>query len=115
MTTSSKAAVLADPDDPLSLLSMTDNVWINDRMFSTVYDNAALRFTSRSAVGRTSTTNINVLGQVVSSKADPAILPTDFRYDMKGRLYQASQDNNDWFYGYDDSNLLRTVTDPLGA
>jgi RHS repeat-associated protein len=114
MTTSSKAVVLADPDDPLSLLSMTDNVWINNRMFSTVYDNAALKFTTRSAVGRTSTAYINVLGQVVSSKADPAILPTEIRYDVKGRLSQAGQDNNDWFYGYDDANLLRTVTDPLG-
>jgi RHS repeat-associated protein len=116
--TVTRSAILANPDDPLSLLTQTDVTTANGRTYTTVYDNASLTTRVTSPTGRESLVRINPSGKLISVQADNAVLPTTFTYygeghPHKGLLYQRGQGADLWTYQYDDRKRLWKVTDPL--
>ncbi len=108
-----RTAILANAGDLLSLRTQTDTTTVNGRTYTTVYDNATLRFTTTTPAGRQTVSGIDDKGRPISIQIDSAIAPMTFSYHPNGRLYQAGQDNNLWTSVYDAKNRLWKKTDPL--
>ena len=113
-----RSAVLANPLDPLSLLSLTDTVTLSgDRTSTAVYEAATRTTTRTSAVGRSSMTGLDEKGRVILNWVD-GLADIWSAYDEKGRLSTISQgsgaDERKTTFTYNGEGYLQTVTDPLG-
>lgn len=108
---------LADPTKPLSLISQTDTVILNGRLFRSVYDAATKTTTSTSAANRVSTVTRDNLGRVVQSQVTE-VLPMEIGYDTRGRLETVTQgkgaNGREAKLAYNAEGYLETLTDPLG-
>lgn len=102
-----------DTNDLLSLRMQSDTLIVNGRTYTIAYDNANLRFTSTTPMGRQTVSRIDGKGRLTCLRADPSVLPVTFTYDGMGRLAKAGQDNNLWTYVYDDGNRLWKQIDPM--
>lgn len=105
---------LADPNNNLSLLLLTDTTKINNRVYRTVFDNIARTITTTTAGGRQTLTTIDNVGRPISMKVDPQLVTVNYGYDNLGRLETVWYDNNIWKNFYDDKNRVWKVTDPTG-
>ncbi len=112
-TTTSRSAVLSDPDDPLSLISWTDNMVLNGKTWTRSYDAANRRITLVTPVGRRTITAIDNQGRTVLVNVAPSVDNIAFAYDTRGRLAETTQGGKISTFGYDDLNRLTTRTDPL--
>lgn len=91
-TTTTRAAVLSDPDNLLSLQRLTEITRVNGRAFRSVYTADTKTFTFTSPEGRTSNQVINERGRPVSTQIT-GLAPVDFGYDVRGRLEQIVSDD----------------------
>ena len=80
-----RTVTLADPLDLLSLETQTDKVNINGRLYESDYDNATLTSTATTPEGRQTVTTLDSQGRVLQ-EAIAGLDPTDFSYDLRGRL-----------------------------
>ncbi len=103
---------LADPSDPMSLVSETDVFTLNGRSYTTSYDAAARRYTTTTPQGRTSTSVLDSLGRVVELR-NPGVEATRFVYGARGLLERVEQGSRVWRYAYDAAGRLESATDPL--
>ncbi len=103
---------LADPANPLSIVSVTDSAVVNGRMHRTVYDAAARTYTTVSPTGRTTEVLLDSVGRVIERRA-PGVLPVRYAYDGDGRLETITHGPRTWRYGYTARGYLATVMDPL--
>jgi RHS repeat-associated protein len=112
-----RMATLADPNDPLSLVTLTDAVTINGRTSTSVYDAATRTTTNTSAAGRTSTTEIDAFGRPTLTQT-AGLAPVAYSYDDHGRLESRTQgthpDTRTFTLAYDAEGYLSSITDPLG-
>jgi RHS repeat-associated protein len=108
---------LADPNNLLSLKTLTDKLTVNGRTSTSIYDAATRTLTHTSAAGRTGTATLDALGRMIQAQA-PGLLAVVNAYDAKGRLSSSTQGEDQEArtvsFGYNDAGLLATVTDPLG-
>ncbi len=108
-----REAELTDPEDPLSIETLTETVSVNGNEATTVFDTDGDFFLNTSAEGRESGVAINADGQPVSAATD-GIEPVDYGYDGRGRLITIDQGSRDWALTYDVDGNFDTSTDSLG-
>jgi len=106
-------ATLSDPDDPLSVLSMQTVTSVNGVASTVTYDVAAGIGTSVSPEGRVVTEFFDTLGRLTERRV-PALLPTTFHYDSRGRLYETRQGTRVTTTTFRSDGFVDNVTDPLG-
>ena len=107
-----REAELTDPEDPLSIETLTETVSVNGNEATAVFDTDGDFFLNTSAEGRESGASINADGQPTSAATD-GIEPVDYGYDTRGRLITIEQGGRDWALTYDVDGNLDTTTDSL--
>jgi RHS repeat-associated protein len=105
-----RSTSLADPLNPLSLLSMTETTTINGATWISSYDAAAHTLVATSPRGRRNVTVLDTKGRVVST-ASPSALPTQFTYDATGQLMTLQQGARTVTLTHDTSRRLASVKD----
>jgi len=78
-----RSALLADPNDPSTLQSLTEMQTLNGRVSVAAYDAATRTWTRTSAAGRVATTVLDSAGRVVRSEQS-LVLPVQMAYDEHG-------------------------------
>ena len=115
--TAARTVNLANPNNPLSLISLTDTVTLNGRTATSVYTAASRTTTATSPAGRQSTAVTDLLGRPTQAQV-PGLLPVSTSYDSHGRPSSTTQgsgaDARTVSFSYNGSGYLDTVTDPLG-
>jgi RHS repeat-associated protein len=116
-TTTARTATLADPSDPLSLLTFTETVTVNGRVLTTTYDATTRTLTHSLPSGRRYTALMDDRGRLVQEHFGD-LAPTSYTYDAQGRLATATQAEGAGSrvtrstYGAD--GFLASITDPIG-
>ena len=114
--TSSRAVTLTDPDNPLSLETLTDTVTVNGRTYTSLYDAATRQVTTASPEGRQTITTLDGRGRVADLHL-PGLLPVLFTYDARGHLTTIIAGSGDdariSTINYNVEGYLGTITDPL--
>jgi len=108
--------ILANPDDPLSLVSELSTFKLNGRSFTAEYVAATNSTRQTSAAGRVSTVRMDAVGRPLMVR--PAGLAAiQYGYDSKGRLQTQSQgsgaEQRSLSYAYGPDGLVQRVTDAL--
>ncbi|MGH8849532.1 MAG: Ig-like domain-containing protein, partial [Casimicrobiaceae bacterium] len=108
---------LANPADPLSILTLTGTRTVNGRTTATTYTASTKTFTTTTPAGRTSALTVDSLGRLVSTQR-PGINPVNFTYDSRGRIATMTQgtglDVRTATFTYDSDGFVQSVTDPVG-
>lgn len=111
-----RSVVLTDPDDPFSVVSMTNTSTVNGRVSTSVYDAATLTTTNTSPGGRQSVNIKNPLGRIVSTQMI-GVEPINYTYDLRGRFTGSTQgsgvDARTITTTYDASGNVASITDPM--
>lgn len=114
--TRNRSATLADPNDMLSLKTLTETATLNGRTSTSLYDAATRTTTSTSAAGRVSSTQIDALGRPVLTQT-AGLAPVAYAYDARGRLETLTQgagpDARTVAFAYDADGFLASITDAL--
>lgn len=104
-------AILADPDNVLSLVSQTDTITVNDKTFTQNYDASTRALTTKTPLGRTDQITMDEKGRIVEVSI-PGIAPFSVQYDSNGRIGSTTQGARSLILGYDPmTGYLETVTD----
>ena len=115
-TTTERTVALSNPDDILSLTSLTDRVTVNGRAYTSVYDAANRTFTDTSPAGRVRTTTVDTQGRVVHEQT-AGQEPIAYAYDAHGRLVTINQGTGAGSritqLTYNSQGYLETIVDPL--
>jgi RHS repeat-associated protein len=109
-----RTVVLANPDDPLTLQSMTDTTSTNGRTTITVYDAPTHTITSTSAAGRQSSETLDDRGWPIREVPAPAVAPLTISYDDHGRLSTVVQGAEAYTNTHNSLNQLTARTDATG-
>jgi RHS repeat-associated protein len=113
-TTTTRTVSLTDPNNPLTLQSLTDSVSVNGRTFGRSYNATTRTMTDISAESRQTVSVLNVQGRVISRTPAPGIAPITATYDAQGRVTESRQGTQYWTYGYDARNRVVSRTDAAG-
>ncbi|MBY0495295.1 MAG: chitobiase/beta-hexosaminidase C-terminal domain-containing protein, partial [Cyanobacteria bacterium] len=108
----SRSVTLADPNNPLSVVTQTDTTTVNGRVSRSLFDGVTRTITSTSPLNRRVVTALNASGRPSSVQVG-TLLPTLFVYDEAGRLASQTQGDRTTSFAYDASGYLASVTDPL--
>jgi YD repeat-containing protein len=111
--TTGRTVSLANPNNPLSLNSLTDTVLVNGRTYTSTYAASTKTLTNRTPVGRQTTTTIDTQGRVRQTQVT-GLAANSLQYDSRGRLSSVSQGGRSVTFTYDSNSYLDTVTDSLG-
>ncbi len=106
-------AALTNPDDPLSLTSLTSTATLSGSTVQGTFTKSTLTSGTTSPSGRTSSARTDGQGRPVQVSV-PGITPTTFHYDARGRLDQVSQGARTSGLGYDARGRVASSTDPAG-
>jgi len=111
-----RLVILANPDDPLSLVSELSTFKLNGRSFTSEYVAATNSTRQTSAAGRVSTVRLDAVGRPLM--VQPAgLAATQYSYDSKGRLQTQSQgsgaEQRSLSYAYGADGLVQRITDAL--
>jgi YD repeat-containing protein len=107
-----RTANLTDPQNPLSLISLTDRTTINGRAYTSTFDTATRRITQISPEGRQVVTTVDAQGRPLEVQVG-GLQPVTFSYDTRGRLTTVSQGARTVRVTYSDAGFTGTITDPL--
>jgi RHS repeat-associated protein/uncharacterized repeat protein (TIGR01451 family) len=107
-----RAVVVSDPNNPLSLVSETRKLEINNRTFSSVFDRSSGRLTATTPAGRQTTASIDPAGRIVREQYGNGAL-VQYGYDGRGLLTSRSVGSRLMAFGYDTFGQLTSFTDPL--
>ncbi|WP_295433562.1 PKD domain-containing protein [uncultured Thiodictyon sp.] len=112
-----RTATLTNPNDPLSLVTLTDRVTTNGRASTSIYTAATRTTTSTSAASRVSTTVSDALGRPTQTQT-AGLAPVAYTYDTRGRLWTVTQgtgaEARAVTFAYDTDGTLAGITDALG-
>jgi len=112
-TLTTRTVTLANPNDFLSLVALTEQVSVNGRTFTTAYTNEDRTFVDHSPSGRQYRTLIDALGRIILEQtADLA--PVHYAYNSRGLLTAVTQGNRTTTFTYDAHGYLAAITDALG-
>jgi RHS repeat-associated protein len=106
-----RTANLTDPQDPLSLTSLTDRTTINGRVYASSFDAATRRITQTSPEGRQVVTSVDAQGRPLEVQVG-GLQPVTLSYDTRGRLKTASQGSRTIQLTYNGAGFADSVTDP---
>jgi RHS repeat-associated protein len=113
-TTSTRTVSLADPNNLLSLTTLTDTVTVNGRTFTRSYDAAIRTMTDTSAEGRQTVSVLDTQGRVIRQELAPGVAPITFTYDTQGRVIENRQGAQFWTLSYDARYRVVARTDAAG-
>jgi RHS repeat-associated protein len=115
-TTFSRAVTLANPIDPLSLVTLNDSFSINGRNFTSNFTAATQTFVDTTPVGRQTTTMIDAQGRTTQQQI-ANLDPASFGYDTRGRLSTAAfgsgANERTFSLAYNADGFLSSLTDAL--
>ena len=115
--TSSRSVVLTDPNNILSLNTMTNTATINGRTSTSVYDAVSRKFTMTTPAGRKTFATLDAQGRLVQSQVTGLEAATS-TYDSRGRTASVSTgtgvDTRTMTFSYNSDGYVQTITDPLG-
>ena len=115
-TTAQRTAVLADPEDPTSLQTLTDTIADNGKVFTNVFDASSRTITRTTPEGRQSVGQIDEQGRLIMSDT-PGFGQIGYSYDSLGRLESVTRQSADGaragLFSYDAAGYLHTETDHL--
>ena len=83
--THTRSAVLANPDDPLSLVSLTETTTVNGRTSTNTYTAATRTFVNSTPEGRIQSFTLDELGRLVTSRHGN-LASLNLVYDTRGRV-----------------------------
>ncbi len=113
----SRTASLAAPDNPLSLISLTNTAVLNGRIATSVYT-AATRTLQSTSPGSRKVTLITDTQSRPTTIQVPGIADVTMAYDGRGRLQTVTQgsgpDARTTSYVYGANGYLQSITDPIG-
>ena len=109
-TTITRTMTFADPDDPLSVASMTEQHRTGNRITKVVYDAEARTIATTTPKGRTTTTTLDEDGNVARVER-PGQDATVITRDDRGRLERVEQGLQRWTYEYDARGRVKARTD----
>jgi RHS repeat-associated protein len=116
-TTTARSATLAQPGNPLSLLTETTETTLNGRLFRNVYDGALRQHTLTTPMGRQQLLRADEQGRPVMAQI-PGVEAVHYAYDTRGRLASIRQGQGPTVrtttFEYDSQGYLASTTDPLG-
>lgn len=116
LTTRQRTAVLSDPNNPLSLVTLTNTATLNGRTSTSVYDAASRQEITTSAAGRQSIQDIDAKGHPTLTQIGD-LEPIAYAYDARGRLQSLTQGSGaqarTTSFGYDSNGFLSDITDAL--
>jgi len=108
--------VLANPADPLSVVSKTDTVTVNGKTSTTVYTAASRETVTSSPTGRTTRTLQDTHGRLLEQQSGN-LEPVRFTYDTRGLLTEVVQgmgaDERRSKMSYNALGQLASVEDPI--
>ena len=106
---------LSDPNDPLSLITQTDTLNLNGRIFTSVFDANLLKITDTTPENRTTTAFVDGQGRILSQQI-PNLEDTVFGYDPRGRLITVTQSSGATAristVVYNPQGFISSITDP---
>ncbi len=108
-----RSATLADPHDPLSVLSATTTVTLNGRAAQSTYDADNDVEVITSPGGRTVTRTYDPVGHLLQAEV-PLVLPVVMTYDSNGRMQTTQQGTRQMTWTYGPDGLVASVTNPIG-
>lgn len=103
---------LSNPNDPLSLTSLTDTVTLNGRVSTSAYNAVARTLTNTSAAGRQTVTLTDTQRRPTRVQVS-GIDAVSMSYDSLGRLSGMVQGDRTTTFSYNSAGYLNTITDPL--
>jgi RHS repeat-associated protein len=113
----SREANLSNPADPLSLVSQTDTVTLNGRLYSSSYLASTRTFTGTTPANRQSTTTLDAQGRPIGAQA-AGLEPVAVTYDGRGRIATVVAGSGPGAratsIAYNAEGFLASITDPLG-
>jgi RHS repeat-associated protein len=116
-TTRTRTATFANPDDPLSLQTLTETETTNGKTATLAYDASSRVSTLTSPAGRVTTNGLDAKGRVAQTQA-PGEAPVAYSYDARGRLTRVEQgtgpDARVATATYRANGTPETLTDPAG-
>jgi RHS repeat-associated protein len=110
-SSTTRSAALADPQNVLSLTTLSETTTVNGRAYTSVYDAATRTVTKRTPVGRTTVGVIDDKGRLTQLQL-PGLDPMHMQYDGSGRLSAMTQGTRSSSIAYDAQGYPRSVTDP---
>jgi RHS repeat-associated protein len=108
-----RTAQLADANDLLSVVWLTDTLSVNGQLYRTLYDGPTRRITATTPAGRQTFLQLDARGHVTS--IGPAgLAPIELTYNPDGALARFSQGGQQWQYVYDPQGRAESRTDAAG-
>jgi RHS repeat-associated protein/uncharacterized repeat protein (TIGR01451 family) len=93
-------------------LTLVDSFTLNGRTHTTTYRAATRTLTTQSPEGRLATATLDEKGRVVRQEV-PGVLPVEYSYDAKGRLWKVTQGSRTQTSTYNAAGYLETLEDAL--
>ncbi|WP_169787093.1 RHS repeat-associated core domain-containing protein [Hyalangium minutum] len=109
----SRTVTLTNPQDVLSLSTLTDVLTVNGLTTTLTYEASTRKLTQQSPMRKQVTTTYDDKGKVVKVEV-PGILPVTYDYDTEGQLRLLAQGTRSSTFTYKPEGYLNTVTDALG-
>lgn len=117
VVTMEQSAMLADRNDPLSVISLASIVTLNGRASTSNFDAATSKLELTTPTGRQVTRSFDARGRPVLHQA-AGLAPMRYVYDAQGRLTSLAQGDGGGArtvsFAYGDNGRLASLTDPLG-
>ena len=119
VTTMERAVTLADPNNPLSLSSLTDTWQMNGRTYTSSFDASLGTLTFRTPEGRETVVTFDSRGRLIGMQAT-GLVPLSYTYDGRGRIVtitkgsgvNARVSTREYRLFPTDDGLLDRITDP---
>jgi RHS repeat-associated protein len=108
----SRTVTLSNPNDPLRLTSLLDQVTVNGKAYRSTYDGVARTMTQITPAGRQAVATFDSQGRV-SQVQLPGVLPVSIQYDVRGRPQTVIQGMRAHTFAYDALGRVQSVADPL--
>jgi len=103
---------LSNPNDPLSLTSLIEQVTVNGRTSRNTYEASAKTITQVSPMGRQTVTAFDAQGRVTQVQS-AGVLPRVVSYDPRGRPQTITQGTRTTSVAYRSDGLPGSILDPL--
>ncbi len=111
--TRERTATLTDPNDPLSLETLSETVTINDKTHTSTYNAGTRTRSEMSPEGRQSAATLDELGRPVEIRM-PRLEPLSLSYDNHGRLKKMTNGTRESEFTYDEtSGYLSSIANAL--
>jgi RHS repeat-associated protein len=111
-----RAVTLANPGNPLSLVTHTSTLSVNGRTYTSLYTAASRTFAITTPQSRQATMTIDAQDRITRQQF-ANLEPTSYTYDARGRLIDtilgAGVEARSLIFTYNSNGYLETLTDPL--